>query len=215
MLHGCTRLAVKLDFITGLFVKATEIAGTRGFRGVEANIGEVITWRNMMWALSDAMAKSPEPWTEGCVLPGSQPAMAYRVLAPDAYVQIKHMIEKTVASSLIYLNSHARDFVAPELRKYLDLYVRGSGGISAVERVKLMKLLWDSIGSEFGARHELYEINYAGSHEEIRIDALRASIASGQYERWKSFADQCMAEYDLNGWTVPDLVNPDDVSVIS
>ena len=55
MLHGCTRLAVKLDFITGLFVKATEIAGTRGFRGVEANIGEVITWRNLMWALSDAM----------------------------------------------------------------------------------------------------------------------------------------------------------------
>jgi len=77
-----------------------------------------------------------------------------------------------------------------------------------------MKLLWDSIGSEFGARHELYEINYAGSHEEIRIDALRAAIASGQCERWKSFADQCMAEYDLNGWTVPDLVNPDDVSAV-
>jgi 4-hydroxyphenylacetate 3-monooxygenase len=43
---------------------------------------------------------------------------------------------------------------------------------------------------------------------------LRAAIASGQCERWKSFADQCMAEYDLNGWTVPDLVNPDDVSVV-
>ena len=33
-LHGCTRLAVKLDFITGLMIKATETAGTRGFRGV-------------------------------------------------------------------------------------------------------------------------------------------------------------------------------------
>jgi 4-hydroxyphenylacetate 3-monooxygenase len=22
----------------------------------------------------------------------------------------------------------------------------------------------------------------------------------------------CMAEYDLHGWTVPDLINPDDVS---
>jgi len=124
------------------------------------------------------------------------------------------MIEKTVASSLIYLNSHARDFKTPELRKYLDLYVRGSGGVSAVERVKLMKLLWDTVGSEFGARHELYEINYAGSHEEIRRDALLSSIGSGQYDRWKSFADQCMAEYDLDGWTTPDLVNPDDVSVL-
>jgi 4-hydroxyphenylacetate 3-monooxygenase len=214
MLQGCTRLAVKLDFIIGLMVKATEIAGTRGFRGVEANIGEVIAWRNTMWGLSDAMAKGAAPWAGGCVLPAMEPAMAYRILAPEAYVQIKHMIEKTVASSLIYLNSHAHDFKTPELRKYLDLYVRGSGGVSAVERVKLMKLLWDSIGSEFGARHELYEINYAGSHEEIRIDALRAAIGSGQYARWKDFADSCMAEYDLDGWTVPDLVNPDDVSAL-
>jgi 4-hydroxyphenylacetate 3-monooxygenase len=22
----------------------------------------------------------------------------------------------------------------------------------------------------------------------------------------------CMAEYDLHGWTVPDLINPDDVN---
>ena len=77
------------------------------------------------------------------------------------------------------LNSHARDFKTPELRKYLDLYVRGSGGVPAVERVKLMKLLWDAVGSEFGARHELYEVNYSGSHEEIRRYALFGAIASG------------------------------------
>src|SRR4029077_16623735 len=39
LIHGCTRLAVKLDFITGLMIKATEITGARSFRGVEANIG--------------------------------------------------------------------------------------------------------------------------------------------------------------------------------
>jgi 4-hydroxyphenylacetate 3-monooxygenase len=214
-LHGCTRLAVKLDFITGLLIKATETAGTSGFRGVEANIGEVITWRHCMWALTDAMARNPSPWAGEFVLPNAEAGAAYHVLAPDAYVQIKHQIEKTVASSLIYLNSHARDFGVPELRKYLDLYVRGSGGVSAVERVKLMKLLWDAIGSEFGARHELYEINYSGSHEEIRRFAILGANASGQAAMWKAFADQCMAEYDLDGWTVPDLVNPDDVSTLT
>jgi 4-hydroxyphenylacetate 3-monooxygenase len=143
-----------------------------------------------------------------------EPASAYQVLAPEAYVQIKTLIEKTVASGLIYLNSHARDFKAPELRKYLDLYVRGSGGVSAVERVKLMKLLWDAVGSEFGARHELYEVNYSGSHEEIRRYALFGALASGQYERWKGFADACLAEYDLDGWRVADLIGPEDVAVI-
>jgi aromatic ring hydroxylase len=213
-LHGCTRLAVKLDFIAGLLIKAAETAGTIAFRGVEANIGEVITWRNAMWALTDAMAHNPSPWAGGFVLPNTDAGAAYHVLGPEAYVQVRHQIEKTVASSLIYLNSHARDFAVPELRQYLDRYVRGSGGVTAVERVKLMKLLWDSIGSEFGARHELYEVNYSGSHEEIRRFALLGAQASGQAERWKAFADQCMAEYDLNGWTAPDLVNPDDVSTL-
>ena len=140
--------------------------------------------------------------------------MAYTVLAPEAYATIKNLIEKTVASGLIYLNSHPADFRTPELRKYLDTFVRGSGGASAEERVKLMKLLWDAVGSEFGGRHELYEINYAGSHEEIRRYALLGAVASGEADRWKQFSASCMAEYDLDGWTVPDLINPDDVSVL-
>ena len=34
------------------------------------------------------------------------------------------------------------------------------------------------------------------------------------HDRWKGFAGSCMAEYDLDGWTAPDLINPDDVSVL-
>jgi 4-hydroxyphenylacetate 3-monooxygenase len=205
MLHGCTRLAVKLDFITGLLIKATEATGARAFRGVEANIGEVIAWRNMLWSLSDAMAMKAMPWNEGAVLPNMDAALAYQVLAPEAYVQVKNLIEKTVASGLIYLNSHADDFKTPELRGYLDRYLRGSGGIEAVDRVKLMKLLWDAIGSEFGGRHELYEINYSGSHEEIRRYALFGALGTGNYDRMKAFAEQCMSEYGLDGWTADDL----------
>ena len=209
MFHGCTRLGVKLDFITGLLIKATEMTGSRPFRGVEANIGEVIAWRNMIWGLSDAMARNASPWTGGCLLPGHEPAAAYQVLAPEAYVQVRTLIEKTVASGLIYLNSDASDFKRPEIRKYLDMYMRGSNGEDAVSRVKLMKLLWDAVGTEFGSRHELYEINYSGSHEEIRRYALLGAVASGAYDRFKQFADTCMAEYDLDGWLVPDLINPE------
>ena len=44
--------------------------------------------------------------------------------------------------------------------------------------MKLLKLLWDCIGSEFGGRHELYEINYGGSTEEIRRYCLFGAQAS-------------------------------------
>jgi 4-hydroxyphenylacetate 3-monooxygenase len=41
------------------------------------------------------------------------------------------------------------------------------------------------------------------------------SDLTGASARYKGFAEQCMAEYDLNGWTVPDLIQPDDVSAVT
>jgi 4-hydroxyphenylacetate 3-monooxygenase len=111
------------------------------------------------------------------------------------------------------LNSNTVDFKTPEVRPYLDKYLRGSNGYVAVDRVKLLKLLWDAIGTEFGSRHKLYERNYGGNHEAIRIETLESATALGQVNTYKGFAEQCMAEYNLDGWTVPDLINPDDVNI--
>ena len=175
-------------------------------------VGEVLAWRNMFWALTEAMVRDPKPWKGPYLLPNPDPGNAYQVLATIAYSKIKYLIEQTVASGLIYLNSHARDFENPAIRPYIDRYMRGSNGYTAEQRIKLMKLLWDCIGTEFGARHELYEINYGGSTEEIRRYALFGAMGNGNAAKFKGFAEQCMEEYDLNGWTVPDLINPDDLS---
>jgi 4-hydroxyphenylacetate 3-monooxygenase len=77
-----------------------------------------------------------------------------------------------------------------------------------------MKLLWDAIGSEFGGRHELYERNYFGNHESIRFETLMVAELTGAAKRYKGFAEQCMAEYNLDGWIAPDLVKADDVSAV-
>jgi 4-hydroxyphenylacetate 3-monooxygenase len=212
VVHGCTRLAVKLDFIAGLLLKAVEASGTKDYRGVQANVGEVIAWRNLFWGLSDAMVRDPKPWIGDYVLPNMDPGNAYQIIATMAYTKVKYLIEQTVASGLIYLNSHARDFKNADMRPYLDRFLRGSNGYKAEERVKLMKLLWDSVATEFGGRHELYEINYGGSTEEIRRYALFGAMASGNADRFKGFAEECMAEYDLDGWRVPDLTDPGELS---
>ena len=214
MLQGCTRLAVKMDFLAGLLLKAVEATGVKDFRGVQAQVGEVLAWRNLFWGLSDAMARTPVPWTEGYVLPNLDYGLAYRIAASTAYPKVKEIIENTLASALIYLPSSALEFKVPELRPYLDQFVRGSNGYSAVDRVKLMKLLWDAIGSEFGGRHELYERHYFGNQDSIRFEVLMVAEVMGATARMKGFAEQCMAEYNLDGWTVPDLINPNDVSAL-
>jgi 4-hydroxyphenylacetate 3-monooxygenase len=160
------------------------------------------------------MARTPGAWVNDYVLPNLDYGLAYRVMASTAYPKIKEIIENTLASALIYLPSSALDFKVPELRPYLDRFVRGSNGYSAEDRVKLMKLLGDAIGSEFGGRHELYERNYFGNHESIRFETLMVADLTGASARYKGFAEQCMAEYDLDGWTGSDLVSPTDVSAI-
>jgi 4-hydroxyphenylacetate 3-monooxygenase len=214
-LQACTRFAVKLDFLVGVIAKALRAAGSDDFRGNQAMLGEVVAWRNLFWALTDAMAGNPTKWVGDAVLPNMQSGTAYRVFAGEAYGRIKEIVEKVVASSLIYLPSSAKDFKNPAIEPYLRRYVRGSYGIDYKERIKIMKLLWDAIGSEFGGRHELYELNYAGNHEEIRLQALGHARGSGSFDKMVALAEECMADYDENGWTGDTWVNPDDVTVRS
>jgi 4-hydroxyphenylacetate 3-monooxygenase len=212
--HGLSRLCVKLDFIAGCVLKAVQVAGTSQYRGVQAQVGEILAWRNIFWGLTEAMARNPSPWTGDAVLPNVDQAAAYRVLAPMAYPRIKGIIENHVASGLIYVNSHAEDWKSAEIRPMLDRYLRGSNGVEAIDRVKLMKLLWDAVGSEFGGRHELYERNYAGNQDDVRIHLLMGAQAQGTTDDLMALVDHCLSEYDIDGWTGDNLVNPGEFSTI-
>lgn len=208
LLQGCVRYATKLDFLCGVLLKSLEMTGTKDFRGVQTRIGELITYRHLFWSLVTAMVQGAQKWSDGTYVPEVNAAGVYRVLGGQIYPRIREIFQQDVASALIYTNSTSKDWSVDELRPLLDKYVRGSNGISAEERVKVLKLAWDAIGSEFGSRHELYERNYAGNHEQVKVDAYLGASATGLADEFVGFVDQCMSEYDTNGWTVPDLIDP-------
>lgn len=212
-LHSCTRLAVKLDLIAGLVMKAVETTGTDQFRGVQVNVGEILNWRHLLWALSDAMARTVIPHN-GAVVPNLDYMMAARMMMTMVYPKIKEIIHNIIASGLIYQPSSSHDFQSPELRPYLDHYMSSSTD-DAVERVKVMKMLWDAVGTEFAGRHELYERNNYGNHEVIRMHSLFEGRDNGTVDELKTFVETCMADYDLAGWTAPDLVNPNGISFVN
>jgi len=64
-LQAGTRLAVKLDFMTGLLARGLEMNGTSEFRGVQAALGEVVAWRTLLWTMTTAMAAEPQPGPGG------------------------------------------------------------------------------------------------------------------------------------------------------
>jgi paerucumarin biosynthesis protein PvcC len=92
-----------------------------------------------------------------------------------------------------------RDLLSEELRPLLDRYYRGSTG-NAHDGIKLFKLIWDAVGSEFGGRHAWYEVHYSGNQEQIRLDALRFVEARGIRADQRELVERCMSDYDLEGW---------------
>jgi 4-hydroxyphenylacetate 3-monooxygenase len=211
-LQYCTRLAVKLDLICGFLLQAIEMVGIDKFRGVQVNVGEVLNWRHMIWALSDAMACKVVPQGD-VVVPGREAMMAVRMMGATAYSRVRQIILDLIASGLIFQPTGARDLKAPELRPYLDRFLATADG-DAVSRIRLMKGLWDAVGTEFAGRHELYERNHFGSQEVVRLYPFIRSLKSGLADDLKRFADACLLEYDLDGWRAPDLVNSGDLGTI-
>jgi aromatic ring hydroxylase len=199
-LQAGTRLAVKLDFMTGLLARGLEMNGTSEFRGVQAALGEVVAWRTLLWTMTTAMAAEPQVGPGGCVIPRADYAAAVRLFSTSAWPAVKTIFENVLGGTPIVVPSGREDLKSPELRPLIDRYYRGTGA-SALERIKLFKLVWDAIGTEFGGRHELYERNYAGNQEQIRMDALKFARRTGALDRCTELVERCLADYDLDGWT--------------
>ena len=201
-LQANTRLCVKLDFMAGLLAKGLEANGTGQFRGNQAMLGEVIAWRDLIWALNSAMVLDPQPGPGGSILPNIEYVMAARLFATLAWPRVKEIFELILGGSPLVIPSSYKDLENQQLRPYIDRYYRGSDS-SAQDRIKLFKLVWDTIGTGFAGRHDLYERNYSGNHEQVRLDALNLAKNKGLLDQFTALVDQCMSDYDVHGWNNP------------
>src|SRR5215218_974275 len=87
-LQSATRLGVKLDFMAGLFAKGIATNGTDDFRGVQVALGELIGWRNLVWALTTTMCLDPQPGPGKSVIPKMENAATFRLFAHECWQAI-------------------------------------------------------------------------------------------------------------------------------
>src|SRR5437762_11463321 len=193
------RLAVKLDFMTGLLARGLACNGTDGFRGVQAALGDVVAWRTLMWAMTAALASDPQQGPGGSVVPRLEYAATMRIFATSAWPAVKSIFENVLGGAPLVTASGPEDLQNHDLRPLIGSSYRGTNS-SAEDRIKLFKLIRDAIGTEFAGRHELYERNYAGNHEQIRVDTVNFAKRSGVMDECLKLVDECLADYDLDGW---------------
>ncbi len=93
---------------------------------------------------------------------------------------------------MIMVPSSYADFETPETNAIIHKTQR-SPITTSEQRVKLMKLAWDAVGSEFGSRHLQYEMFYSGAPFVTRGNSFRFFDWDGV----KNSVDQFMNSYDL------------------
>jgi len=166
------RLAVKFKFLVGLARRICETIGTAKMPPVAETLG-----------LLAAQATAVETMLYGMEAKGRQRGRwfvpdAHSVYAAQAYCQALYprMVERVrglAGGALIMLPSSERDLADPELADILHSVQQSADGAPPVERVRLMKLAWDALGSEFAGRQTQYEMFYAGAPFVTRGHAFR------------------------------------------
>jgi 4-hydroxyphenylacetate 3-monooxygenase len=81
-------------------------------------------------------------------------------------------------------------FLSPETRASTERYYQ-SAGAGARERIKLLKLVWDFVGTEFGGRQLQYEMFYSAAQPVVN----RRMFRSYDWASAKAMVDRLLAEY--------------------
>ena len=206
-LQSGTRLAIKLEFLCGLLARGLEANGTIGYRGVQAKLGELIGWCNLIWAITSALCHDTQEGPGDSIVPALEYATLIRLFGTQAFPKARDIFTELLGGAPLVTPSSNRDLLDDDLRPTIDRFYRGSTG-DAHDRVKLFKLIWDAVGSEFGGRHAWYEVNYAGNQDQMRLDILKFARIRGLADRFDGLVEACLAEYDLEGWTDDTWVDP-------
>ena len=156
------RFATKLRFLVGLAKKIAGMNGLDNLPPVQALIAEIAMHAATYEGLVEAQIEKAEPNEHGYYIPDAQCVYAAMMQQSRIYPVVLNLLRELCGSGLIQLPSNVADFENPEMAADITRYIQ-SPDYSADERVKLMKLAWDAIGSEFAGRHESYEKFYAGA----------------------------------------------------
>jgi 4-hydroxyphenylacetate 3-monooxygenase len=173
-LQGCTRSAVKLDFIVGLLYKAARATG----RGVSRRAGSDRQHRLAEPVLVVLRCRVPIPaMGQRGVPPHVRASSTYRLFM-IAYPAVRPT-SKGDCPGLIYLPSHARDFKNP-----IDKYSHVTSAAPTASTTRANKIAKMSGCSRHRVRHGTNStMNYSGSHELVRIFPLQHA-GSGRAQRW-------------------------------
>ena len=183
----------KLQFLVGLVKRCMDLSGRAAASEIAAQLGDLATRVSIVEGMILGAEAAAEPDAFGVMRPKDSLLYASQIYQQAMYPALLNQIRGLLGGSLIQLPATVDELRAPASAADVERYVRWPHA-GAGMRVKLLKLLWDAVGSEFASRHLQYEMFYAGEPPAIHLREFR----NFDWAAAEELVDQCLASYDLD-----------------
>lgn len=194
------RLSVKLEFILGIAHRIATMNKVDKFPGVVEKLGELASLASSVVSSLHAAEYDCVIDEHGFAVP-SRPAVYGQVARQaDLYPRVINVIRDLCGGGALQVPSGIADMRSDVTRPDIDKYIV-SPGVPAEERIKLFKLAWDVVGSEFAGRHQQYEMFYNGAPFLTKMWAYQQYDYPAAVKR----VDEFLREYDIDTQIVTSL----------
>ncbi len=195
------RLITKVKFLAGIARKICSTNGIDKIPSVMGDLGELASLAAVVEGMVIAAEATATTNANGVMVPNPRFLYGAMGLQAQIYPRMIQIAREFAGGGVLQVPSSCHEFQNPDTAADIQRYIRSSG-VKAEDRVKLFKLAWDMIGSEFAGRHQQYEMFYAGAP----FVAKNYSYMNYNYKEALDLVDQCLKGYNLE--TMIDGVEP-------
>ena len=180
------RVHQRMRLLTAVATLIAEAIGVIEYREVSAKLGEMATYCEIWRHAMDGVEYNSFMTPGGLMSLGDMAGM--NIFFSQTSARMVQLLREICGAGLIMQPSE-NDLTNPELRPYLERYMRGKG-VDVDYKSRLYRLANDLAVSSFGMRQEVYEYWHAGDPNRNRINLMRSFNQADITERIKAMLAQ-------------------------
>ena len=180
------RIHYRMRLMAAVATMIAEAIGVIEYREVSAKLGEMATYCEMWRHAMDGIEHDAFMTEGGLMSLGSMSGM--NIFFAQTSARMVQLLREISGSGMIMQPSE-NDLANPELRPFLDRYMRGKG-VGVEYKSRLYRLAHDLAVSSFGMRQEVYEYWHGGDPNRNRINLLRAFDQSAVVDQIKDLVSK-------------------------
>ncbi|HUY18720.1 MAG TPA: 4-hydroxyphenylacetate 3-hydroxylase N-terminal domain-containing protein [Candidatus Binataceae bacterium] len=178
------RFAAKLRLIVGVASRVAQSSGSDQVPAVRETLGRLAALEATLEAMIAGQLYAAESWPAGYMTFNRRFMYAALNWCTEGHSAIIDCLRELCGGGVLQMPADDSVIDAPAMRELFETYW-STPQMEAGRRMRLFKLAWDLVGSEFAGRHQQYEKFYAGASFIVR----NYSFMTAPWDEFHALAD--------------------------